>query len=88
MSHCNCGITMISNEAPVEKDNNSHDLETAQPLAQAAEIPAGVKEVYLEPIEIEEGVFELRDPDGTLVATMYSIVRSSGQDTVIGCPIR
>lgn len=64
-------ITMISNEAPVEKANDSSDLEPAQPLTQAAEIPADVREVYLESIEIEEGVYELRDPDGTLVATMY-----------------
>ena len=31
-------ITMISNEAPVEKANDSSDLEPAQPLTQAAEI--------------------------------------------------
>lgn len=64
-------ITMISDEPPVENANDSPDLETAQPLTQVTEIPADVKEIYLESIEIEEGVYELRDPDGTLVATMY-----------------
>lgn len=35
------------------------------------EIPSDVTETYLEPIEVGDGIYEYRDADGTLVATMY-----------------
>lgn len=76
-------ITTISNEPSVEIANDNPDLEIAQPLIQAAEIPSDVKEVYLESIEIEDGVYELRDPNGTLVATMYDATEYDATDEEI-----
>lgn len=40
-------------------------------LHQADNIPDNVIEEYIDPVEIEEGVYEYRDSEGTLLATMY-----------------
>lgn len=38
---------------------------------EAISLPDNVEEEYLDPIEIADGVYEYRDTDGNLVATMY-----------------
>lgn len=62
---------MIDTKIPAVTADDDLDLENVQVLTQATDIPADVEEVYLEPIEVEDGVYELRDLDGTLIVTMY-----------------
>lgn len=59
--------TVVENrEEPVVDDQpDSHSTIESIPL------PEDVEEEYLDPVEIEDGVYEYRDSDGNLIATMH-----------------
>lgn len=56
----------------LEQEARTEDKSDWISLGQAKSIPENVTEIYLSPVEIEEGVFEYRDEDGTLVVIMYT----------------
>ena len=61
--------TVLENrETPVVDDQCQDDDVLTM---EAIPLPEDVEEEYLDPIKIEDGVYEYRDSEGNLVATMY-----------------
>ena len=47
---------------------------------EALPLPSDVEEEYLDPIKIEDGVYEYRDSEGNLVATMYEYATAEAME--------
>lgn len=61
--------TVLDDREPAAVAEQSDDPASA--TMEAIPLPDNVEEEYLDPIEIADGVYEYRDADGNLVATMY-----------------
>jgi len=55
----------------IEKTSGDGHKDNTVALHQADNIPENVVEEYIDPVEVEEGVYEYRDSEGTLLTTMY-----------------
>lgn len=61
--------TVLEDREPAAVAEQSDDL--AFVTIEAVSLPDDVEEEFLDPVEIADGVYEYRDADGNLVATMY-----------------
>lgn len=64
--------TFVATMEILEPDSDCAKEDSSDAIAMhSLQIPSDVTETYLEPIEVGDGIYEYRDTDGTLIATMY-----------------
>lgn len=61
--------TLLENRETSAVENQRQDDDVL--TMEAIPLPEDIEEEYLDPIKIEDGVYEYRDSEGNLVATMY-----------------